>query len=315
MKQHPIYSWFWLLVLALMLAGCSGKPAYKQVRLSGDGILPAKPAVAGPTRMPLRVGVAAVVSPRRTLQSYARLLEYLGEKLDRPVELIQGSTYAEINELVRIGRVDLAFVCTRAYLEGQRDFGMELLVAPQVRGKTVYYSYLVVPASSRSPEPVEGEARTLADLRGKTFAFSDPLSNSGHLVPVYQLRRMGERPETFFRKTLFTYSHDNSIKAVAEKLVDGAAVDSLVYDYLQARQPEAIAGTRVIQRFGPYGIPPVVVHPDLDPEFKAQLRDLLLSMDTDPEGQAILNELLIDRFVVVADSLYDSVRDMMEVLR
>ncbi len=270
--------------------------------------MPISGAVTGPTRLPLRVGVAAILSPRSTLQSYAELLEYLGKKLDRPVELVQGNTYAEINELVRIGRLDLAFVCTRAYLEGQRDFGMELLVAPQVRGETVYYSYLVV--------PTESQADKLADLRGKTFAFSDPLSNSGHLVPVYQLRQIGERPETFFRTTIFTYSHDNSIKAVANKLVDGAAVDSLVYDYFQIFQPEAVAGTKVIQRFGPYGIPPVVVHPGLDADFKARLRDLLLGMDEDPGGQAILNKLLIDRFVVVPDGLYDSVRDMMkEVLR
>ncbi len=307
MKHRPIRLWLWLLALVLFLAGCSSRPAYKKVRLHEDGSRPTGSAMVEPVRMPLRVGVAAILSPRSTLQSYTKLLEYLGKKLDRPVELIQGSTYAEVNELVRIGRVDLAFVCTRAYLEGQQDFGMELLVAPQVQGETVYYSYLVV--------PIDSEAHSLADLRGKTFAFSDPLSNSGHLVPVYQLRLMGERPETFFRKTLFTYSHDNSIKAVAEKLVDGAAVDSLVYDYLQARQPEAVAGTRVIQRFGPYGIPPVVVHPDLNPEFKARLRELLLNMDTDPEGQAILDELLIDRFVIVPDSLYDSVRDMMEVLR
>ncbi len=300
MKHRPRHLLFWFLSLVLLLAGCSSQPAYRNVPVSG--------AVTGPTRLPLRVGVAAILSPRSTFQSYAELLEYLGKKLDRPVELIQGNTYAEINELVRIGQLDLAFVCTRAYLEGQRDFGMELLVAPQVRGETVYYSYLVVPA--------ESQADKLADLRGKTFAFSDPLSNSGHLVPVYQLRQIGEKPETFFRTTLFTYSHDNSIKAVASKLVDGAAVDSLVYDYLQIFQPEAVAGTRVIQRFGPYGIPPVVVHPGLDAGFKAQLRDLLLGMDEDPGGQAILNKLLIDRFVVVPDSLYDSVRDMMaEVLR
>ncbi|HIQ05298.1 MAG TPA: phosphate/phosphite/phosphonate ABC transporter substrate-binding protein [Anaerolineae bacterium] len=307
MKHRLVRSLFWLLALVLLLVGCSSRPTYKKVRLSGDGSLPAGGAATGPTRLPLRVGVAAILSPRSTFQSYAKLLEYLGNKLGRPVELVQGSTYAEINELVRIGRVDLAFVCTRAYLEGQQDFGMELLVAPQVRGEIVYYSYLVVPAGS--------EDRSLTDLRGKTFAFSDPLSNSGHLVPLYQLRLIGERPETFFRKTLFTYSHDNSIKAVAEKLVDGAAVDSLVYDYLQARQPEAVAGTKVIQRFGPYGIPPVVVHPNLDARFKAQLRDLLLSMDENPDGRAILNELLIDRFVVVPDSLYDSVRDMMEAVR
>ena len=77
---------------------------------------------------------------------------------------------------------------------------------------------------------------------------------------------MSETPDSFFRKYVFTYSHDNSIKSVAEKLVDGAAVDSLVYDYTVARSPLFSAKTRVIQKSGPYGIPPVVVHPGLNPE-------------------------------------------------
>jgi len=255
----------------------------------------------------LRVAIAAVISPRATLDAYKPLLDYLSRKLDRPVQLIQRNTYAEINELIRSGGADLAFVCGGAYVEGHRDFGMQLLVAPQVRGQTVYYSYIIVPRDS--------PAQSLADLRGQTFAFSDPLSNSGYLFPVYRLYQMGEAPATFFRSTLFTYSHDNSIKAVAEHLADGAAVDSLVYDYAVARNPKDSSRTRIIEKSGPYGIPPVVVHPDLDPAFKAQLQAVLLGMKDDAEGRQALQVLLIDRFVVIGESSYDSIRDIAAQIR
>jgi phosphonate transport system substrate-binding protein len=253
------------------------------------------------------MAVAAVISPQATMESYRPLTEYISSRLDRPVELIQRGTYAEINDLVRSGAVDLAFVCGGAFVEGERDFGMELLVAPQVNGDTVYFSYLIVPAGS--------QAQSLEDLREGTFAFSDPLSNSGHLALQWQLDQMGELPETFFSKTIFTYSHDNSIQAVADHLVDGAVVDSLVYDYLDRQSSPLIHRVRIIDRYGPFGIPPVVVHPDIDPDLRAVLLTTLLTMADDPEGKQVLSKLHIERFVVIEPSVYESIRQMASKVR
>jgi len=253
------------------------------------------------------MAVAPVISPRETFNSrYGDLLDYIGRELGLPVELVQGKTYAEINDMVRTGDVTFAFVCTNPYLQGRDDFGMELLAAPEVKGEATYYSYLVVRADS----PFD----SLADLRGRTFAFSDPLSNSGRLAPVYQLALAGETPESFFSRSIFTYAHDNSIKAVAENLVDGAAVDSLVYDYWVKTGSEFTSKTKVIEKWGPFGINPVVVRPGLDPALKQQLREVLLGMDTGAAGREILSALLIDRFVVPDDSIYDSVRKMRELV-
>ena len=292
--------------LVLFVAACGG-PKYPRVSLAETDSPAPTANLDEPRKLPLRVAIAAVISPQATLDAYGLLLDHLSAKLDRPVQLIQRGTYAEINELIRSGGADLAFVCGGAYVEGQREFGMELLVAPEVRGEATYYSYIIVPRDS--------EAGSLADLRGHTFAFSDPLSNSGHLAPQWLLYEMGETVETFFSSTLFTYSHDNSIRAVADHLVDGAAVDSLVYDYTIARDPIFSSRTRVIDKAGPFGIPPVVVHPDLDAALKTQLRAVLLDMATDPDGQAALAALMIDRFVAIDDSAYDSIRDMAAALR
>lgn len=209
---------------------------------------------------------------------------------------------AEINDLVREGNVTLAMVCTNPYVEGQEDFGMQALVVPEVNGEAVYYSYLIVPQDS----PATG----LADLRGKTFAFTDPLSNSGRLVIVYQLALLNETSESFFARYIFTYSHEHAIKAVADGLVDGAAVDSLIYDYLSAIEPERVANTKIIARYGPFGANPVVIPPGLDSDTAARLQELLLQMHQDPEGQPILKALGIDRFVLPDDTAYDSVREM-----
>ena len=264
-------------------------------------------ASAPPATSPLRIAVAPVLSAKPTSALYQQLAEYVGNKLGRPVELVQGKTYAEINDLLKSGDVAVALVCTNPYLQGRDDFGMELIAAPLVKGEPVYYSYLIVARAST--------AASLADLRGLSFAFTDPLSNTGRLAPTYQLALRGKNPDAFFSQTIFTYSHDSSIRAVADGVVTAAAVDSLVYDYLVEAEPAVAERVRVIERWGPFGINPVVVNPRLNPQLKDDLRGVFLGMQHDPEGAAILRSLRIDQFVVPDDSTYDSVREMRAYLR
>ena len=255
----------------------------------------------------LRIAVGAIVSSSESLIFYEDIFDYIGEKLGREVEMVQRKTYAEVNLLMKEGRIDAAFVCSRPYAEGRRDFGMELLCAPVCFGKAEYYSYFIVHKESGITD--------LAGLRGKLFAFSDRLSNTGMLIPNYTLAKMGETPDSFFRKHLFTYSHDNSIRYVARRDVDGAAVDSLIWEYLARKKPESTAQTRIIYTSPPCAIPPVVVSPDIDDELKERLRSAFLGMDKDQKGREILKKVLIDRFTLIDDSAYDSIREMETFLK
>jgi len=195
-SRHKLSFVFILILLAAVLIfalspGCQPKPQYQKI----DFTRLEPPGAAAPgesSEVLLRVAFAGVVSPTETLKIYNQMVEYLGQALFRPVEIIQRSNYAEINDLVRSRYVDLAFVCSLAYVVGNNEFGMEILVVPQVGGGTVYHSYIIVPANSKS--------ESLADLRGKAFAFTDPLSNSGRLAPTYRLHQMGATPDNFFGK-------------------------------------------------------------------------------------------------------------------
>jgi phosphonate transport system substrate-binding protein len=292
-----------VLLLALVLVGCTTAPAAPMISLSALRPLPAQ---AEPAVVPLRVSVAAVISPRSTVESYQPLLSYLSDRLGRPVELVQRRTYAETNTLIEQGQVDLAFVCTSAYIAGHAQFSMELLAAPQVHDSAVYHSLLIVPAQSTAGQ--------MADLRGKVFAFTDPMSYSRRVYPTALVRQLGTTPEHFFGRTFYTYNHDNAIRAVAEGVADGAAVDSLVYEYALERDPALAQQVRVIHQSPPAGIPPVVVNPNLRPQLKATLRDLLIGMADDLDGQRALQALGIQRFVPIDDHAYDSVRDLMRTV-
>ncbi len=294
----------WLLLcLLLLLFGCSSAKAapLPYVDLTQRALLP---AMAEAAVVPLRIAVAAIISPQGTVESYTELANYLADKLARPVQLIQRRTYAEVNALVAADAVDLAFVCTSAYIDGHDQFGMTLLVAPTINGEAVYYSDLIVPADST--------AQSMADLRGKVFAFTDPISFSGRVYPTHLVRQLDATPERFFQRTFFTYSHDRAIAAVADGVADGAAVDSLVLDYALLRDPTLRARIRVIHRSPPFGIPPVVVPPELSPRQQRQLQDVLLTMDQDPVGKSILINLGIDRFQPIADQAYASVRALVQ---
>jgi len=301
--------WIRLMVILMpfwFLPACSSAlslPAAAYVNL--DQRVPL-PTPVNSAVVPLRVAVAAVISLQGTVESYTQLLETLQSRLNRPVELVQRRTYLEINDLLEQGQVDVAFVCTSAYIAGHEKFGMELLVAPQVNGETVYYSLLLVPGDSA--------ANDLADLRGKVFAFTDPISLSGRMYPTYLVRQQGSTPEEFFGRIFFTYSHDQAILAVANKVADGAAVDSLVYEFFLAREATIGQKTRVIHRSPPFGIPPVVVNPALRPQMKLELQNFFLSLHQDLQGQAALRAIGVDRFVPIEDSAYQSVRELLSDL-
>ncbi|MCM8804308.1 MAG: phosphate/phosphite/phosphonate ABC transporter substrate-binding protein [Candidatus Omnitrophica bacterium] len=249
----------------------------------------------------IKVGIAAVLSPKDGFIYYKELLDYLSEKMSYPIVIKYGH-YKEINECLKSGELDIAFVCSGAYIEGNKKFKLQLLVSPVVNNKTTYHSYIIVHK--------ESSISNFDQLKGKSFAFTDPLSNSGYLFPVFYLAKKGKTPQQFFYKTIFTYSHDNSIIAVAEKLIDGAAVDSLVYDWMKQTKPDLIARTKIILSSPPFGIPPVVVPYKIDSSFRENLQNFFLNLHKEEKGRQILSKLKIDKFIKPDDRIYDSIRIM-----
>lgn len=255
-------------------------------------------SIRGPT---LKVLVASMVSPRPTLARYSGLAELLGKHLGRPTTLLLRRGYAESNEALRTGQADVAFICTGAYLRSERQGGIALVLAvPMVNGKTSYHSQILVPSTSK--------ARRFEDLRGTVMAFVDPMSLTGRLWAQHRVKQLGHEEAQFFRKTLFTGSHDRSVEAVAEGVVDAAAVDGLIADAMLAADPSLAAKVRVLERSAEFGIPPVVARAGLDPASRLKLQQALLSIHEVPAGRALLSAIGIDRFVLPAADHFDSAR-------
>jgi phosphonate transport system substrate-binding protein len=291
--------------LLLLAYGCSGNDEKVVVDFSKT-VPVARPGDGSAHDPPLRVAVAAMVSPRETFNLYRQLLEYIGRKSGRRLEFVQRKTYGEIDELLGKGQIDMAFICSGPYVCGREKYGFALLAVPEIHGSHFYRAYLIV--NKDSP------FKSLEDLKGHTFAFTDPDSNTGKLVPTYWLAAIKQRPDTFFSRIIYTYSHDNSIMAVARGLVDGAAVDGLIWEYYQAKTPAFTSKTRIIKKSQPFGIPPLVASKQMSAATKAQIQQLLFSMHQDPEGRKILAELMIDRFIPPREEWYDTLKHMTQEL-
>ena len=250
----------------------------------------------------IRFAVAPVLSPEKSFSAYRLLTQYLAHRLKTPVELVQRKTYIEVNEMLRTGTIQFALVCTGAYVVGDREFGLRLVAVPRYRGMLTYRSFVIVRRDS--------SIQNIEDLRGRRIALTDPLSNSGYFYPMYLIRSIGEKPNSFFSRMLFTYSHDSSMLAVEEGIADAAAVDSLIFEYELARDPEQQNKFRVIHRSPPYGINPVVASPVAPEGLTANFRNVLLEMSSADEGRRVLQLLRIDEFTEPPAGLYDSVRRM-----
>ena len=288
-------------MLTLFTAGCANKPADRiEISLKDMQIVDNNKQPTDSNT--LRVAFSSITSPKETMIYYSDLLKYIEKNSGLTVKVIQRKTYQEVNDLIEAGEVDLAFICTYAYTLGTKQFDLQPFLVPQIDGKVTYRGYIIVPAVS--------DVSTFDELKGKRFAFTDPLSNTGFLYPNYLVKKKGENIDTFFQKAIFTYSHDNSIQAVSDKIVDGAAIDALVYDYLIEQKPEFKDSIRIINTSQEFGIPPIVMSSRVSDQIREQLKGLFLNMHNIEEGKTILQHLKIERFQEQDDANYDSLREI-----
>ncbi len=258
-----------------------------------------EPAALKAEEYQLRIAVATMISPRDTYVNYKSMVEMIGQQAGKKTVLIIRPTYKDVREALTDGSVNLAFVCTGTYALMHKSRKIELLVQPVFPEGVTYHCAIIVPADS--------QAKSIEDLRGGSFAFTDPESNTGCFIPRYLLLKHGYRPDKFFAKVVYTGSHDRSILAVASGFVDGAAVDSLVLRGLLKDHPELSQKTKVIWRSEAFGPPPVLVPSGLEQALKDSLQQSLLSFHQSEEGRQLLNNIGVLRFELPRPEAYDSI--------
>jgi phosphonate transport system substrate-binding protein len=232
---------------------------------------------------------------------YRFLAACLGDRVGRTPEFIEDASYEQL------GDVDIVFVCSLAYIEHApicRRF--EPIAAPVLAGtrygsRPVYYSDVIVRHDSG--------LRSFADLRGRTWAYNEKLSQSGYGITRYHLARLGESTG-YFGRLIEAGRHERAIALVASGEVDAAAIDSHVLDTYLELHPHLGRALRIIDSLGPSPIQPIAARRNLSRRCKDDLVLALEEIEKDPGGRSCLARAQLERFVRVDEATYDPIRTM-----
>jgi phosphonate transport system substrate-binding protein len=239
-------------------------------------------------------------------ETYDAVASALAASVNRPVQTGVGQTPLEIVD----GVADIGFLCGLQYVRTVRDYpdSLELLGAPVLEGtryqdRALYFSDVVV--------CTERPYTSLADLKDATWAYNEETSHSGYTVVCASLL---ERAVTlpYFRRTVRSGSHLDSLHMVLHGEADATAIDSHVLDVLLRRDPQLAAQLRIIDTFGPSSMPPVAVSARLDDPLKQALRTALLTVHRDPQVAQSMRKGAITHFAGVDDAYYDDIRAIVE---
>jgi phosphonate transport system substrate-binding protein len=233
------------------------------------------------------------------------LRSHLSDGMGRPVDFVQRRSYKEVTALLLMGEIDAAWLCGYPLL--QNIDRLEALALPLWHGAPLYRARVIVAA--------ERAAQDLADLQGDIHAYSDPDSNSGHLVTVSELLMRQQRPEDFFARSFFTYGHRNVVRAVARGLAQSGSVDGYVWDAMRRTEPELVAQTRTIWESEDFGFPPIVVAREALAAAQSQrLLAALAGMSRTDAGTRALELLQLDGFVRPEAQSFDRIAARMQIV-
>ncbi|WP_020061390.1 substrate-binding domain-containing protein [Bacillus sp. 123MFChir2] len=291
---------FFIFFITLLAIGCQHDRSSSQIVFSESEAQPVGSQEGKPS--PVRIAISSVLSPTDTIMYYRKIADYIGEKLHRPVILIQRKSYNEISMLMINGGADIAILSTGAYITYKHVEGLEAIAMQERMGVPYYYGYVVVHR--------QNEISAINDLRGKNVAFTDPTSYSGYIFVRKKLAELSETPEHFFGRYVFTYSHESSLGAVINKVVDAAAVDSLVFERTKRQNPELVKDLKIIAKTEPIGTGPVVVRSNLPDEEKKIIKESFISMHEQEPIKTAFQGLFIDRFVPFEPKLYEVTYEM-----
>jgi phosphonate transport system substrate-binding protein len=240
------------------------------------------------------------------LRVYQAIADAAGEALGMSTELIVETDYENCQKDVN----DVCFVCSLPYVTFERQgiSPAEPIAAPVLQGaryggKPVYYSDVIVHRDS--------DAQSFIDLRGRSWSFNEPLSQSGYGITRYHLVSIGETGG-FFSKVVDAGFHEESIRMVADGRVDASAIDSQVLAIEMRDHPEVARNLKVIESLGPSTIQPVAVSKRFERAFRDAVADVLIGFYTTERGREILDLGLVEKWVPIGATDYDDVRAMVD---
>ena len=269
-----------LLIVAVLFAGLAAYP------------------VAG---RELKFGFTPVLSQAEMRAEFEPLVTYLSDSIGQKVGLYIAKDYGNLRTQMEAGAVDIGSFSPFAYVDAARDGKIRIIAQSILDGSATYRGIIVARGDSG--------LKTLADLRGKRFAFVDPKSASGYVYPRAMLIEKGITPETYFKETFFAGDHTKVITAVLERRADAGAI----YEgALGVAKSNGVQTENLVTLASTESIPhdAIAVRSGLDGALVKKIRAALVDMDKSEAGRRVIanSKKKLTGHVIADDSLFDVVR-------
>jgi len=258
------------------------------------------------------------VRERRTAAGTLRFASYLSPNIFPVYEAVAAAVSDHLGMRTEItgersygrfrrGDDDISFICSLAWLQlapaspQVAPIAAPVLEGDRYGGRPIYFSDVVV----RTGSPYA----TFADLRGATWAYNEPLSQSGYGVTRHHLVQLGETTG-FFGEVVAGGHHLRCIELVRRGEVDAAAIDSQVLSVAMTADPSLDCELRILTSLGPSTVQPVIAGSRLGPALRAGIVAAMKNMHLDPRYRSVLLRSGVARFVPIGSGDYEDVRRM-----
>src|SRR5580658_3085574 len=284
----------WIMAAALLLAPASARAADANCPEGGT----------------IRFGVEPYDTAARLVPIYEKVGKLIGDKLGCPVEVYVATSYNAEIEAMRNGKLEIGEFGPLGYVLAHQVAKAEAVAAfgtDDGKPDTYWASIVTYPATG---------IKTVEDIKGHSFAFSDPASTSGHLFPAYGLRKGGLDPDKDI-KAIYAGSHTSSFEALYNHKVDAGELNSEQLESAKQRGHYKDGDLVFLWKSDPIPTDPFTVRGDLPESFKKRVSDVVQNLDLstlDPADRKIMVGAGITRLVPQSDHAYDGIRDLVKTL-
>ncbi|MHA6475998.1 putative selenate ABC transporter substrate-binding protein [Stutzerimonas sp. KH-1] len=248
----------------------------------------------------LRVSAIPDEAPTELIRKFKPLGEYLEQQLGMPVKFTPVSDYAAVVESLASDRLDLAWLGGFTFVQTRLKTGDAIPLVQREQDEQFTSKFITA----------DPEVKSLADLKGKTFAFGSVSSTSGSLMPRYFMLKDGIEPEKHFKRIAYSGAHDATAAWVEAGKADAGVLNASVWDKLVAAGKVDTDKVRVISTTPPYYDYNWTVRGNLDPALVEKIKAAFLALDpANPEHKAILDLQAASRFIETKPENYKGIEE------
>ena len=259
----------------------------------------------------LNFGIISTESQANQKPIWEPFIKAMSEQIGMPIKAFYATQYAGVIEAMRFGQVQLAWYGSKSYIEAAKRAEAEAFAQTVAEdGSKGYYSHLIMNKNHpdlAKAKAMGGDKYVLENAANLQFAFNDPNSTSGYLVPSYYVFAQNSvNPKKAFKRLIFAGNHEATAMAIANNQVDVATNNNEALSRLAKANPSAREKIETIWTSPLIPSDPIAWRKDLPDEIKTKLKNFFYNY----KDETILGALDWSRFDPATDDMWNPIREL-----